>query len=228
MVLMTEAEWLASEDPEVMLIALMEGAPATSPRKLRLFAVACGRHSSEWTTDPQSLSAIKTSEQYADGLIGRKKLAAARRDAFAASKAVGANRIAQHAAVLALNISYESDKASSAFELARTTAGCASSLWYSASGPAGEPFARRAQTDLLRDIIGNPFRPVALDPAWRTTAVLGLAEAIYADRAFDRLPILADALEEAGCANADLLDHCRGLGPHVRGCWAVDLILGKA
>ncbi len=84
------------------------------------------------------------------------------------------------------------------------------------------------QANLLRDIFGNPFHPVALDPAWRTEAVVALARAVYDDRAFDRLPVLADALEDAGCADADVLAHCRGDGPHVRGCWVVDLILGKA
>jgi hypothetical protein len=68
---------------------------------------------------------------------------------------------------------------------------------------------------------------VPLDPAWRTPAVLQLAQALYDDRAFDQLPILADALEEAGCTSRDVLDHCRGPGPHVRGCWVVDLVLGK-
>jgi len=80
----------------------------------------------------------------------------------------------------------------------------------------------------LRDIFGNPFRPITVDPAWRTATVVALTEAIYADRAFDRLPILADALEEAGCTSAELLSHCRQPGEHVRGCWAVDLVLGKA
>jgi hypothetical protein len=80
---------------------------------------------------------------------------------------------------------------------------------------------------LLRDIVGNPFRPVTLNPAWRTSNVTGLAQAIYDDRAFDRLPILADALEDAGCDNADILNHCRDGGVHVRGCWVVDLVLGK-
>ncbi|MBN9521069.1 hypothetical protein J0H58_21550 [bacterium] len=79
----------------------------------------------------------------------------------------------------------------------------------------------------MRDIFGNPFRPVALDPAWRTEAVVALAAGIYADRAFERLPVLADALEDAGCDHADVLTHCRGAGPHVRGCWVVDLFLGK-
>ena len=83
------------------------------------------------------------------------------------------------------------------------------------------------QCRLLRDIFGNPFRPVVADPAWLTPTAVAIATAIYADRAFDRMPILADALEEAGCVNADLLLHCCGAGPHVRGYWIVDLLLGK-
>jgi hypothetical protein len=81
---------------------------------------------------------------------------------------------------------------------------------------------------LLRCIVGNPFRPVVFDPAWRTETAVALASAIYAERAFDRLPILADALEEAGCDNTDVLAHCRGPGPHARGCWVVDGVLGKS
>ena len=83
------------------------------------------------------------------------------------------------------------------------------------------------QRSLLFDIFGNPFRPVAIDPDWLTSTVVALARGIYDDRAFDRLPILADALQDAGCENADVLTHCRGDGPHVRGCWVVDLLLGK-
>jgi hypothetical protein len=84
-----------------------------------------------------------------------------------------------------------------------------------------------AQATLLRDIVGNPFRPVALDTAWQTHQVVTLARAIYDERAFDRLPVLAAALEEAGCSDAGYLAHCRGPGPHVRGCWVLDLILRK-
>jgi hypothetical protein len=83
-------------------------------------------------------------------------------------------------------------------------------------------------THLLRDFFGNPFRPVTAHPSWLTSTVVSLAEGIYAERAFDRLPILADALQDAGCENADILTHCRSDGPHVRGCWVVDLLLGKA
>jgi len=87
---------------------------------------------------------------------------------------------------------------------------------------------RMLQAALLRDVFGNPFRPVTFDTAWRTATVTNLAQAIYHERAFDRLPILADALEDAGCTNADVLRHCRQPGEHVRGCWVVDLVLGKS
>ena len=92
-------------------------------------------------------------------------------------------------------------------------------------------FAKRElgayEATLLRCIVGNPFRPASLDPSWLTSTVVALAEGIYADRTFDRLPILADALEDAGCGHADILAHCRDGGPHARGCWVVDLVLGK-
>ena len=80
---------------------------------------------------------------------------------------------------------------------------------------------------IVRDVFRNPFRPVAVDPAWLTSDVVALAGGVYAERAFDRLPILADALQDAGCDHAGVLDHCRSEGPHVRGCWVVDLLLGK-
>jgi hypothetical protein len=83
---------------------------------------------------------------------------------------------------------------------------------------------------LVREVVGNPFRAVQVDPAWLTWGgglVRRLAQSIYEERRFGGLPVLADALEEAGCDDADLLGHLRGPGPHVRGCWAVDLLLGK-
>jgi hypothetical protein len=87
------------------------------------------------------------------------------------------------------------------------------------------------QCTLLRCIFGNPFRPVTLNPTvltWNGGTVPRMAQAIYDDRRFSDLPILADALEEAGCDNPDILAHCRSEGPHVRGCWVVDMILGKS
>jgi hypothetical protein len=83
---------------------------------------------------------------------------------------------------------------------------------------------------LVREVAGNPFRPARIDPAWLSwngETVVHIARSIYDERAFGRLPILADALEDAGCDDTDILNHCRGDGPHVRGCWVVDLLLGK-
>jgi hypothetical protein len=93
--------------------------------------------------------------------------------------------------------------------------------------PEARKGEERGQSGLLRDIFGNPFRPPAFDPRWRTADVLALGRGVYEDWAFDRLPLLADALLDAGCDNEDVLAHCRNDGPHVRGCWVVDLALGN-
>ena len=104
------------------------------------------------------------------------------------------------------------------------------------AGKAGRDFlaAKQRECDLLRDIFGNPFRPVSVSPTCRTPHVVALAQAAYEQRVLPaghldpaRLAVLADALEEAGCADAGLLGHLRSQGPHVRGCWALDMILGK-
>ncbi|MBN9118666.1 MAG: hypothetical protein J0I06_05840 [Planctomycetes bacterium] len=88
--------------------------------------------------------------------------------------------------------------------------------------------ARAVQVALVRDVFGNPFRPVTADPAWLTPDVVTLARGIYEEKAFDRMPILADALQDAGCTNEDVLNHSRDPKQvHVRGCWVVDLLLGK-
>ena len=83
---------------------------------------------------------------------------------------------------------------------------------------------------VVRDIFGNPFRPAAVDPAWlrwNDGTAVAIAQKMYDDRDFTSMPVLADALEEAGCTNADILEHCRRPGEHVRGCWVVDLLLRK-
>lgn len=103
--------------------------------------------------------------------------------------------------------------------------------WQAARDSAEGSACRRAMTmlaDDIRCIFGNPFRPVVFAPEWRSETVVALAAGIYEERAFDRLPILADALEEAGCDHPDVLTHLRGPGPHARGCWVVDGVLGKA
>ena len=91
---------------------------------------------------------------------------------------------------------------------------------------------RAEHANLLRDIFGNPFatpRPIqAAWLRWNDGTVLRIATGIYEERAFERLPVLGDALLDAGCDDEDLIAHCRSTGPHIRGCIAVDLILGKS
>ncbi|VTR93446.1 Uncharacterized protein OS=Sorangium cellulosum (strain So ce56) GN=sce5710 PE=4 SV=1 [Gemmata massiliana] len=102
--------------------------------------------------------------------------------------------------------------------------------WLTAMGmtsTAAHTIERSAQIRLLHEVFGNPFRLISVDLTWLTSTVRALAEGIYQDRAFDRMPILADALQDAECDNEDILAHCRGSAPHVRGCWVVDLLTGR-
>jgi hypothetical protein len=94
-----------------------------------------------------------------------------------------------------------------------------------------DPGIRQRQAELavaLRCITGNPFRPVHFSPEWRTTTAVSLARTMYDAHDFSAMPILADALQDAGCDNDDILSHCRdATATHVRGCWVVDLVLDK-
>ena len=115
------------------------------------------------------------------------------------------------------------------YEQVAATGGCGeTALVYAYENE--RPALEQAQCLLLRDIVGNPFRPVAVEPgwlAWEGGTVVRLARTIYEAKAFERLPYLGDALEEAGCAREEILEHCRSAGPHVRGCWVVDQVLGR-
>jgi len=102
----------------------------------------------------------------------------------------------------------------------------ASSSTWNAAADVARNAEWKEQAAIVRDFF-HPFRRVTTSPAWLTSTVTNLAQAIYTDRAFARMPILADALEDAGCTNADILAHCRQPGEHCRGCWVVDLLLGK-
>jgi hypothetical protein len=207
---MTEAEWLECTDPERMLKFLRRKA---SERKLRLFACACCRRIWRFLPDKRSRKAVEVAERYADGKADEDRLGSACEDAVeAAETGRGADAAAHASDISPVDAKYVAFEA--AWAARRTD-----------DSPPTEEFV--AQAELLRDIIGNPFRPVTVDPSWLTHTVTALAKGIYDKRAFDRLPILADAPEEAGCANADILAHCRKPGEHLRGCWVVDLLLGK-
>jgi hypothetical protein len=111
---------------------------------------------------------------------------------------------------------------------AQAAAAAGREAWQAAWGVADDH--QGGHPDTLREVFGNPFRRVSLSPAWPAWeggTVVKLAQAIYEERVFDRLPVLADALEEAGCDNAELVRHCRQPGEHVRGCWVIDLLTGR-
>ena len=101
------------------------------------------------------------------------------------------------------------------------------SVWNFPSFQQAKQAHEKLLCGLIRDIFGNPYRSVAFDPAWRTETATGLALKMYDEKQFAAMPILADALQEAGCEQPEILAHCREPGTHVRGCWVIDLVLGK-
>lgn len=248
---MTEHEWLECAEPKEMLKCL---DIMVSDRKLRLFAVSCCRRAWHLLTSEGSREAVQVSEDYADGFVGEKRLKATYRkaprfnsqdatDANAAYPAYAANAAALVASSFHPRYSFGDLSGPAGTALGIADDACYALTWYDVAN-SGESdvdtptffkhpvlqHETRLQCDLLRDIFDNPFRPVTINPAWLTWndgTVQKVAQAIYDERAFDRMPILADALEEAGCENAAILTHCRQQGEHVRGCWVVDLLLGK-
>ncbi len=212
---MTEAEWLECDQPQAMLDSLPDEA---SVRKLRLFAVACCRRVWRLLSDSRSQKAIEQAEVFADGGLSDDELRAA-------SSAAWEAHLQQHdAAYHASQAAVWTTSQSSAFA-AREAADAAIAATVCDPDDPEEDNAYQSMT--LHCIFGNPFRPVTVDPSWLTATVVSLATAIYDERAFDRLPILADALEDAGCINEEILNHCRRPGEHVRGCWAVDRLLDR-
>jgi hypothetical protein len=235
---MTESEWFATADPDPMLGFLLGKA---SDRKFRLFAVACCRRNSGQQTK-QDLQALDVAERYADKLSSERERREAAKSEFVSGSvkltlSVVMSEVVRHRGLTTPGLcAEEAAKCKAQHELPFPTPAdgsvhylravesiVRSSRWYHVLAEE-----RIQQCRLVRDIFGNPFRPVALDSSWQTSDVIAHARGIYDDRAFDRLPILADALIDAGCDNEDILAHCRSEGPHVRGCWVVDLVLGKS
>jgi hypothetical protein len=232
----TEADWLAGTDPAPMLDYLRD---RVGDRQLRLFVVDCCWRVWPQLQDERSRRAVIVSERYADGLADKKELARARKEARTAgwnAAAARARQVSWNGPAFIAWCSTRETIASAAKESARSCA------WHATAKrtdllsrfPAWEvgdlDGERRRQVAVLHCIVGNPFRAARIDPAWlvwNESVALKLVRGVDEERAFDRLPILADALEDAGCDNADILAHCRGPGPHVRGCWVVDLLLGK-
>jgi hypothetical protein len=229
---MTEAEWMACTDPQKMLEFLRGKA---SDRKLRLFACAsCSlRYGEHFRTIPLEVGgdpgqkAIQVAEHYADGLASSHEVEAAEKKASDYSDRF-------------IDETFGFSEAAAAYwaaaGLLRESAFLMSA--WPVTFPSDTEEMRAAQAALFREVFGLlPFRPASLDPSWLTWkdgTIPRLAEVIYHDRELPsghldhhRLAVLANALEDAGCENAEILNHCRGPGPHVRGCWVVDLLLGK-
>jgi hypothetical protein len=232
---MTESEWRAGSDPAPMLGFVLGVA---TERKLRLFAVACCRRIWPRLTDARSRHAVELAERSADQPVREAELDAASGEAEGAyedsltddeGEAVGEDDPGADAAAAASYASSPGRPGEEHFAVVLEGAQAAS--------PVGAVQERAAQASLARCVFGNPFRPPrAIDPgllARDDARVVKLARAAYEDRLLpaghlhaDRLAVLADALEEAG-GDADLLAHLREPGPHWRGCWAVDAVLGK-
>jgi len=222
---MTEEEWRTSSDPTQML-AYLDQSGLLQPnlpnwRKVRLFSCGCCRSIWHLLLDERLCKAIAIAEAHADAPAregrGRPLERARRRiERIASSQGVTFVIAAVREALCLPWYTWRGPAA-----LAARTASAAARA-------SGEPETEaRLQAELVRCVFGNPFRPILFDPAWRTPAATALARTAYEENCWEEVPLLADALEEAGCSEAAILSHCRGPGPHARGCWAVDLILDR-
>jgi hypothetical protein len=249
---MTEEEWLTSGD-WLKLWFHSDEVGLLTDRKTRLFAAAACRRFVHRLVDPRCLRAVEVCERYADGRATDRALskacAGAKFDSGGPPVAARSTVVGEAASAATHWICYETCKVGRCTECAPSVhayeaaiaAGLMAEDAVSAPGVRSTPAYReglargeRIQADILREVIGNPFRPVVLDPAWQAPAIVSLARAAYDDRLMpsgelspERLAVLSDALEEAE-APAVLLEHLRSPGPHVRGCFVVDLIVGKA
>jgi hypothetical protein len=241
-IVMDENEWLVCRDQASMLELLRGKA---SDRKLRLFACACCHAIDHLLTDERLPHTLQIAEQFAEGQATTEDRQAARRQAERICRQsqvipgrnpymILAARDAAAAVTCAASKMAYFAAASAAQSVVRAMmrAALAGRRNISLSEPgevATGHIVRKTQATLLHDLFGPlPLRPISLDAALLTPTVTALALSIYTDRNFSDLPVLADALEESGCTSEEILSHLRGPGPHCRGCWPLDLILGKA
>jgi len=229
---MTEAEWLEAEKPRPLVECLLplgsDLVKRGSDRKLRLFGVACCHLFDSVLATEWMQEGVRSAEAFVDGRATRAEVLGALRVVQTESQGnwdccvqavCGALRngfVAAHAALGAVEVIIEVEGTTSR-EFHQFGAG-----FRAGSDPVADTVA------FLRDIFGNPFRPMAFDPEWRSDTAIQLAKHIYEDRDFAQMPILADALQDAGCDNDAILTHCRDAnGVHVRGCWVLEEVLGK-
>jgi hypothetical protein len=244
---MNETEWLETDDPKAMLTYL---GKTISDRKLWLFGCACCRRVWPALTDDRSRAVVERREQTVDGLCSGKQFPATHAAAlqaiedstskilhdldldFEAISEPWDRRAPEVAPNFATKAAASATSPDTAGWLAAVASGhVAEVVRCLCSGDKGAAYnqERAAHCDLLRDIVGNPFRPVMVGPSWLPPSFSLLVRAAYEERRMPsglldvaRLAVLADALEDAGCTEPTILGHLRGPGPHVRGCWPLD------
>lgn len=243
---MKRADWPTSQKPEEMLSSPPKAK--RSGRKLRLFACACCRRVWPLLSAERSRRGVEVAEACADGLATDSETEEALDDALGvyagstgmpesfreAAKAVSTTlfdfekpaKVLRHASLASYNAIRAACLADAELHPADSIADDAPS--------AVETRESSIQADWLRCVFGYLFRPQTIQPAWCTATVVALAQTAYDARSlpsgeleWTRLAILADALEEVGCTDSEMLSHCREPGTHIRGCWVVDLILGR-
>ncbi len=215
---MTEAEWLSCAEPKALLD---HHARFASQRKLRLAAAACARQGWHLLADRWSREAVETAERFVDRLADRHDFAVARAAALDAVRWAESNEhTADHRVVHAT-------RAAAAVTMDDPERAARQAVVHSALAAGGG--VGELQCALLRDVFGNPFRPVVPALSWsgRDGEIKQFARTLYEGRRFAELPGLAEALTREGCRETAVLDHCRGPGPHVRGCWVLDLLTGR-
>lgn len=228
---MTEAEWLAATDPMPMLDVL-EGK--TSHRKLLLFSLACCRRLEQFIPDWPCAGLVNVLERHADGCVPPESLPERIFSGWVGSDpytlACGPHLFDFADAVLEAAFDRTPEEPAPEFmSIGRGPGSVIIHMNWALSALGREvPDPKSTLVPNLHDIFGNPFRPVAFAPDWRAPTTVTLATQMYESRDFSAIPILADALQDAGCDNDDILNHCRDANQvHVRGCWVVDLVLGR-
>ena len=246
---MIEAEWLASSSPEPMLEFVRQ---TVSDRKVRLFAVACCRRVWSSLEHEEFRDAVLKAESFADGLVDKAEMVQAHQKAvvifrdlhdgkdngpgaaLTASGVVGPRKTVFQRIADALDDPWwedefdKGDRLAPALVTARSAARAAAHLqgFRNVLDSPATILEQREQAALMRCLFGNPFRPISRFD-WATSEVRALADSMYTERAFDRMPLLGDALSAAGCTNSSMIEHCRLGGEHARGCWVLDTVLGK-
>jgi hypothetical protein len=238
---MTEAEWNSCTEPQIML-RLLRYSGTASERKLRLFAVACCRRIWHLLPDQECREAVRVAESFAEGKATTevlREVEGAGASYYDYREDVPQERLAYHAGGAIFQLGQE---ALASDMVANAASGAVACSALDAGGDRRAADVSRhgesaAQCCLLRDIVGNPFRAAHLDLVWLCWSgglIPKLAQAAYDERRLpegtldnSQLAVLADALEDAGCADAELLAHLRSPAVHVRGCFAVDLLLGR-